>query len=107
LKKRRVARYQQRELDSKCTRIPADLSQQRPNNSYSPKEFYEDIPFKCIRCGIDSVWTAREQKWWYEIVKASTYSRPTRCLDCRRAMHAAAERVQRKKNGNSNTGPFE
>jgi len=38
----------------------------------------------CEDCGRQEVWTARQQKWYYEVVKVSLYARAVRCLDCRR-----------------------
>jgi predicted RNA-binding Zn-ribbon protein involved in translation (DUF1610 family) len=70
----------------KETRIPADTSQQAPNNSYSPKLFYEDMPFVCVDCGKDEIWTAKQQKWWYEVAKGNIQSTAVRCRACRNAL---------------------
>jgi Probable zinc-ribbon domain len=70
----------------KETRIPADTSQQAPNNSYSPPLFYEDTPFTCVDCGKEEIWTATQQKWWYEVAKGEIYSRAVRCRECRRVL---------------------
>jgi len=69
-------------------RIPADLSKQAPNNSYSPPLFYDDSPFICVDCGKEENWTAKQQQWWYEVAKGSIYSRAIRCRVCRRAHRA-------------------
>ena len=69
--------------------IPADLSQQAPNGSYSPPFYYRDYEFACVDCGIPQVWTAEQQKWWYEVAKGSIYSGASRCRDCRAALRAA------------------
>src|SRR4051812_5164270 len=58
--------------------IPADPSQQAPNNSYGPPLFYRDLDFACVDCGLREVWTAEQQKWWYEVAKGSIYSGPKR-----------------------------
>src|SRR4051812_35983077 len=75
----------------RASRILADLSQQAPNNSYSPPEFYEDRPFICVDCGKEEVWTAAQQKWWYEVAKGPIYSRAVRCRACRQARRDANE----------------
>ncbi|MBD3675648.1 MAG: zinc-ribbon domain-containing protein [Planctomycetaceae bacterium] len=65
--------------------VPADLSKQVPNNSYSgPVTYYEDMPFTCIDCGTDEIWTAEQQKWYYEEAKGSLYATAVRCRPCRK-----------------------
>ena len=72
-------------------RIPANLSAQAPNNSYDPLLFYEDREFTCVDCGKREVWTAEQQKWWFETAKGSVYSGAIRCRECR-AAHRNAHR---------------
>lgn len=48
-------------------------------------EFYFARPFNCRDCGAEEVWTAKQQKWWYEVVHGPVDSRAVRCLACRRA----------------------
>jgi hypothetical protein len=60
-----------------------------PNNSYGAPEFvrrgyYVDMPFRCIGCGKEEVWTVTQQKWWYEVAKGFAYSTAVRCRVCRR-----------------------
>lgn len=93
--KRRVPRYKRDGDTGEVTprppsgRIAADLSQQAPNNSYGGVPlYYEDTPFTCVDCGKEEVWTAEQQKWWYEVAKGPIYSRAVRCRDCRRARRA-------------------
>ena len=66
-RRRKVPRYKQEIEDAAraeaiTRRIPADLSQQKPSNTYEPKLFYEDVPFTCRDCGSQEVWTAEQQK---------------------------------------------
>lgn len=64
--------------------VAADVSQQVQINTYSPpKTFYVDIPFKCCDCGSGEVWTAKQQKWFYEVAKGSLHATAVRCRDCR------------------------
>lgn len=51
--------------------------------------FYLDRAFICRDCGAEEIWTAKQQKWWYEVVHASIESHAVRCLACRRARRAA------------------
>jgi hypothetical protein len=65
---------------------PAALA---PYNSYgSPlfvtRGYYVDVPFRCADCGVDAVFTAAQQKWWYELAKGQVYSTAKRCQACRR-----------------------
>jgi hypothetical protein len=60
-----------------------------PCNSYGPPDFIErgyylDVPFTCASCGSEEVWTASQQKWWYEVAKGSLYSGAKLCRTCRR-----------------------
>jgi hypothetical protein len=57
-------------------------------NSYGEPLFlahgwYQDQPFRCIDCGKDKVWTAAQQRWWYEVVQGSVYAHAVRCRPCR------------------------
>lgn len=59
--------------------------------------FYADRPFACRDCGSDELWTATQQKWWYETAKGPIDSIAVRCRSCRRnekARVAAAREAQ-------------
>lgn len=61
----------------------------RFNNTYGPlPAFYLDRPFLCRDCGAHALWTAEQQKWWYEVAHGPIDSRAVRCLACRRAHRA-------------------
>jgi len=70
---------------------PADVAVlARHNNTYGAlPTYYVDRAFTCRDCGAEQVWTAKQQKWWYETMHASIDSRAVRCLPCRRALRAA------------------
>lgn len=76
--------------------IPADPSQQAPNNSYGPPLYYRDHEYTCVDCGTPQVWTAAQQKWWYEVAKGSVYSGARRCRACRAALRAAHRGTPRR-----------
>jgi len=61
----------------------------RYNNTYGilPR-YYLDHEFRCHDCGALGVWTAKQQKWWYEVIHASINTQAVRCLACRRARRA-------------------
>ena len=46
--------------------------------TYLPKSFV------CKECGKDEVWTATQQKWWYEVAKGGPMTTASRCRPCRR-----------------------
>jgi hypothetical protein len=76
--------------------IAADLSEQAPSNSCSPTLFYRDIEFKCADCGTDEVWTAKNQKWYFEVLKRPIYGGPKRCAACRKKFRAMKLDQQRR-----------
>jgi hypothetical protein len=90
-RRQKVPRYKQKleeaaRAEADAQRVPVDPSQFAPHNSYSPPNgFYKDIPFTCQDCGSLEVWTATQQKWWYEVAKGSIYSFAVRCRPCRQA----------------------
>jgi len=47
------------------------------------RDFYEDLEFTCRDCGREHVWTAADQKWWFEVAGGSLYSGAVRCAACR------------------------
>ena len=54
--------------------------------------FYVDVAFRCRDCGEEEVWTARQQRWWYETIGASIFSSAVRCHACRRELRRQRER---------------
>ena len=69
------------------TRVNAALL--RPDGSYSipdyvERGYYLDKSFTCKDCGKQEVWSATQQKWWYEIAKGGVWTMATRCRLCRR-----------------------
>ena len=80
--------------------VLADQAQQVPNNSYSPPPaFYLDLPFTCIDCGSKELWTAEQQKWYYEVAKGTLYATAARCRSCRK-------KEQERNNGRGDPNPF-
>ena len=56
---------------------------QAPANTYSPKVFYVDRPFRCVGCGKQQIWTAEDQMFWHETLKGTIYTTPKHCRTCR------------------------
>ncbi|MEW5788810.1 MAG: zinc-ribbon domain containing protein [Pseudomonadota bacterium] len=67
---------------------PVNPARLRPNNSYGVPDFvwrgyYKDMAFRCVDCGVEQVWTAQRQRWWYEVAQGDVYSTARRCAPCR------------------------
>lgn len=64
--------------------VLADQTMLPYTGSYSPMPlYYVDKPFVCKDCGVEQVWTAEQQKWWYEVARGNINSTAIRCRDCR------------------------
>ena len=46
-------------------------------------DFYEDKTFKCKKCEKEEVWTAKQQKWWYEEAQGDLETTAVLCRACR------------------------
>lgn len=73
-----------------------------PNNSRSLDEpgflirgYYRDEPFTCRDCGRNEVWTAWQQKWWFEVAKGGIFTQASRCRPCRRKEQARRREARR------------
>lgn len=65
--------------------VAADHGALGHNNTYGPlPDYYLDRPFVCRDCGAEEVWSAEQQKWWYEVAKGHIDSIAVRCRACRR-----------------------
>ena len=69
----------------------------RPDGSYGfpdyvERGYYLDKLFTCKDCGKQEVWTATQQKWWYETAKGGVWTMATRCRLCRRRERERRER---------------
>jgi predicted nucleic-acid-binding Zn-ribbon protein len=70
--------------------MSADLFLLAPNNSYGyPSNhfaslgYYAPVAFTCRDCGAAEVWSAKDQKWWYEKMQGDMFSTAIRCRPCR------------------------
>jgi len=81
--------------------IKVDANRLGPNYSvdlpdFAKRGYYLDRPFQCEDCGVQEIWTARQQKWWYETAKGGVWTGANRCRACRRRereRRAAARKV--------------
>ena len=65
-----------------ATAVRANISQQ--NFSVCPRHWYVDAELRCSRCDQSFVFSADEQKFWYEDLKFWIDSRPRECVKCRK-----------------------
>jgi hypothetical protein len=61
----------------------ADISKQ--HYTVCPRHWYVDATFVCRDCGREFVFTASEQRFWYEDRQFFVNSLPKRCVECRKA----------------------
>ena len=50
---------------------------------HTPRYFFVDLDRQCVQCGADFVFSAKEQKYWYETLQFPFDSVAIRCPPCR------------------------
>jgi hypothetical protein len=80
--------------------VAVDRSRLAPDGSYSQPAFvsrgtYVDQPFDCQECGKSQIWTATQQRWWYEVAKGNVWTTARLCRPCRRRERARQEEARR------------
>lgn len=76
--------------------VPADPARLAHNNTYDMLPlFYVDRAFRCRDCGSQELWTAKQQKWWYEVAGGNINSQAVRCRPCRRVEQARVAEARR------------
>ena len=94
-RERKARKIKQEKLETlaRLGTAPCNEENLAPYNSYGmpafvERGFYRDEEFECIDCGALEIWTATQQKWWYEVAKGNVESRAVRCRPCRRKEQA-------------------
>ncbi len=65
--------------------VMADPKELAHNNTYDGLPlFYMDHVFTCRDCGKEEIWSAQQQKWWYEEAKGNINAKAVRCGKCRK-----------------------
>ncbi len=65
-------------------------------NTYDvPPMYYYDMEIECCDCKTKEIWTASQQKWWYEEMQAHISTRAVRCKKCRAHINALKEDQKR------------
>lgn len=54
------------------------------------------LEYRCRDCCTEEVWTAEQQKWYYEEAKGSLYAKAVRCRDCQKRINEQ-KRLQRQR----------
>lgn len=72
----------------------------RPTPSHGVPDFvrrgyYQDLPFRCKDCGVEQVWTADQQRWWYEEARGDIWTTAVRCRACRQRERARKDEARR------------
>ncbi len=66
--------------------VPADHNALEHINTYGAlPDYYLDQPFICRRCGKQEIWKAKDQKWFYEVVKGHIDAKAVECHCCRKS----------------------
>ena len=95
----------ERRLVDRINRTPGAIlvNEDALNLGYGTPDFirrgyYSDQPFNCKDCRKGQVWTAAQQKWWYEVARAPAKTKAVRCRECRRKerLRVEASRKQTK-----------
>jgi len=94
---RELARERARQMRGQVLVNPDNL---RPTGSYGTPDFvargfYLDRPFACKHCGKPQLWTATQQKWWYESAKGDVWTIATLCRPCRARERARKEEARK------------
>jgi hypothetical protein len=62
--------------------LAADPDAQDHGGGYSAKFYYRDIHYTCAGCGKPGIWTAEQQKRYFEMQKGNIYNKPKWCYEC-------------------------
>jgi hypothetical protein len=98
---RKAGRVNARSVDRPIGTVVVTPHLLRPTTSYGIPDFvqrgyYQDRPFRCKDCGREEIWTAAQQRWWYEVAQGDVWTTAVRCRTCRqqeRLRKAEARRV--------------
>ena len=76
-------------------RLKADHSKLGHINSYGGlPDYYDEIEFRCRVCGVFEIWTASQQKFYFEECKGHTSALAVCCKACRNKRKLAIKEQQ-------------
>jgi hypothetical protein len=83
---KRLAKLQKEGRLVKGVEIPKNALAANPeaqnHSGYSAKFYYRDMHYTCAGCGRPGVWTAQQQKKYFEVQKGNIYNEPKWCHKC-------------------------
>ena len=62
--------------------LPANADEQNHRGGYAAKFSFTDIHYPCAGCQKNEVWTAQQQKRYFEEQRGNIYNRPKWCYEC-------------------------
>ena len=76
--------------------LPANPDNQDHGQGNAFKFYYKDIFYTCAGCGKKEVWTAEQQKKYFEMQKGNIYNIPKWCYEChcRRTQERDAKKLE-------------
>lgn len=108
-----AARADRERLDAIDSGLSVDTSASAESGSDDVPEFvtrgyYVDIEFTCRTCSSPQTWTARQQKWWYEVAKGNVFSLALQCRRCRQQARSELEeqRLERERIARAGRKPY-
>ena len=89
-----------RPVDRPAGAEPVTPALLKPTSSYGIPDFvrcgyYQDRPFRCRDCGKSEVWTAAQQRWWYEVAQGDVWTVAVRCRPCRQQERVRSREARR------------
>ena len=95
-----IRRANARPVDRPIGAVEVTPARLRPTTSYGIPDFvqrgyYQDRPFRCKDCGVEEVWTAAQQQWWYEEAQGDVWTIAVRCRACRQSEQARKAEARR------------
>jgi hypothetical protein len=76
--------------------LAADPDKQDHGGGFAVKHSYSDIHYACAGCRKKKVWTAQQQKRYFEVQKGNIYNAPKWCHKCH------TKRIQERNKDESN-----
>lgn len=68
---------------------------QKQNYSICPRQYYVDVARTCRSCRRPFIFSAREQRYWFETLRFWVDADCVQCVDCRRESRAVQRRLRR------------
>lgn len=76
--------------------IPVDPDAVNIGHSRERPLFYRDISFQCRDCGVQEVWSAADQLWYYEAARGYFLNAAVRCRACRKVERERKTKARRR-----------